>query len=176
MANCPIDLNTAKWHLHREGYDDDNALIASQMEQATDLVEKLNGRTLSAARTRFLYLDAFPVANGGRIELPWPPAAAVTSIKYLDTAGAEQTLAPTDYRVDVTSFVGRVTPAYGLTWPDTYAGIKAVTIEYTAGYATASGVPPDAISAILRALCRLYENRGEAPLDIADLLLADRVF
>src|SRR6185295_4859943 len=51
----------------------------------------------------------------GAIEIPWPPLQSVTSIKYLDANGQEQTLPPADYTVDTISEPGLVIPATA--WP-----------------------------------------------------------
>ena len=76
-------------------------------------------------------LDCFP----GEILLQGP-VRAVTSITYVDSDGATQTLASSEYTVDTKSTVCRVVPAYGLCWPSTREHINSVTIRYKAGYVT----------------------------------------
>jgi uncharacterized phiE125 gp8 family phage protein len=177
MAICPIDIVTVKKHLGEfPDVVDEDALIATWMDSATERCERITGHTISAARTRFLYFDRFP----SRIELPYPPVISVTSIKYRDTGGVERTLDPSLYQVDILSFVPRVVPAYGTDWPDTREVPNAVTIEYIAGYSTAAAAVaalPSYVSWILIQICKANENRdGSLPLDDGPLgLLVDRI-
>ena len=83
----------------------------------------------------------------------------MTSIKYLDSAGVQQTLAATEYTLDELSEPGWIVPAYNVTWPDTYATINAVEVVYVAGYANAAAVPQSIKQWILLHVGHLYENR-----------------
>jgi uncharacterized phiE125 gp8 family phage protein len=66
---------------------------------------------------------------------------SVTSIKYLDLNGAEQTLASNQYLVDTYSEPAQVTPAYNVEFPELYAVPNNVKVRYVAGYT--SGGSPD---------------------------------
>jgi uncharacterized phiE125 gp8 family phage protein len=66
---------------------------------------------------------------------------SVTSIKYLDLNGAEQTLAANQYLVDTYSEPAQVTPAYNVEFPELYAVPNNVKVRYVAGYT--SGGSPD---------------------------------
>lgn len=90
------------------------------------------------------------------ILLPRPPAISITSITYLDTTGAEQTLDPSMYRLDDNSEPARLTPAFGQQWPETANLPGSVKIVYQAGYDT----PPQVyLQAILLTLGSYYSNR-----------------
>ena len=91
--------------------------------------------------------------------VPVPPLQSVTSIKYLDTAGAEQTLASYTYRVDAVREPGRIALDYGKYWPSTYPVMNAVTVRFVAGYAT---VPEPIRWALLMLINELYEQRQES--------------
>lgn len=72
------------------------------------------------------------------IELPYPPLISVTSIKYDDGNGDEQTLVEdTDYRVvgSNTRQKAFVTPIYGGNWPTSVRNDdESVRIRFQAGY------------------------------------------
>jgi uncharacterized phiE125 gp8 family phage protein len=90
----PISLDEAKDHLRVVTTDEDQ-YISSLCLAATDFAEKFQNRTF-VKRTRTMVLDAFPTV----IRPPWPPLISVTTLKYIDSDGAEQTLSNTLYRVD----------------------------------------------------------------------------
>lgn len=153
----PITTDDARLHL-RLGDDEigNDALIAASITAAREYAEHYTGRSL-AAKTLEMALDAFP-SWGGEIELDMPPVTEVTSIKYDDTAGVEQTLSPSAWRFsDYGEAPRRVTPAYGTCWPSTRCQRNAVRILYTVG----ASCPQVAKNAILLIVGHLFENRQE---------------
>lgn len=115
-----------------------------------------------------------------------PPLQSVTSISYLDTAGASQTLATANYVVDTSTTPATITLAYGYTWPSTRDQIAAVTVVYIAGYTATANIPPPIKQAILMLIGYWYENRetvgdtvGELtqlPFSVQSLLTPYRVY
>jgi hypothetical protein len=89
------------------------------------------------------------------IRLPFPPFIEIDSIKYIDPAGAEQTLVEgTDYRI-LPGPPAWIVPTFGKTWPSTREEDDAVRVRWRAGMIDASGSPEtvnDALSANLDAL------------------------
>jgi uncharacterized phiE125 gp8 family phage protein len=149
----PVTLAETKLHCKVDGTDDDTlltALIIAARQQA----EHRTGRAL-CTQTLEVVLDAFPDA----VKLPMPPAASVTSVKYLDDAGVEQTLLNTAYSLDKDSQPGWVTPAYATSWPSTYAVPNAVRVRYVAGYGAPAAVPQSIKAWILMAVSTLYVQR-----------------
>jgi len=135
----PLTAADVKEHLHidsavtDEGFDE---WIKAAREEA----EQLTGRSL-ITQTWEQVLHGFPP---GSIALGWPPVIAITSIKYIDEAGAEQTLDASHYTLDEVTVPGHVGPSVAYpTWPSTQAGrVNAVRVRFTAGYgATAAAVP-----------------------------------
>lgn len=126
----PITLAEAKARLRYDGSDEDG-LINELITAARQRVEQETNRTL-LQHTRTLTLDRWP--PGGLIFLPNPPAIAVSSIGYVDTAGDSQTVSSGDYLVDVTAEPARITAAHATTWPTLRQQIAAVTVTYTCGY------------------------------------------
>jgi uncharacterized phiE125 gp8 family phage protein len=103
-----------------------------------------------------LVVDEFPTAE---ILIPLPPLQSVTSIKYDDGAGVEQTLATDQYEVDTVSQPGWVVPIT-TGWPTSiFEGINAVRIRFVAGYNPSSNSPDDLVVNIpgsLKAAMYLY--------------------
>jgi hypothetical protein len=83
---------------------------------------------------------------------------AVESIKYIDTAGSEITLATSEYSVDAVSVPGRVHLAYGKSWPSARSQWDAVKVVYSVGWAV-DVVPEPIKQAILLLVSQMYENR-----------------
>jgi uncharacterized phiE125 gp8 family phage protein len=76
------------------------------------------------------------------IKLPHPPVSSITSVKYIDTDGTEQTLSSTLYVLDDYPLVPFIREVYGTTWPTARDEPNAVRVRYVAGYgANASDVP-----------------------------------
>jgi len=139
----------------------DDIYIGTLITTAREICEELQHRAY-ITRTYELTLDAWPC---GALELPMPPAIAISSITYIDSAGTASTWTPvTEYQLDATGFVGRVTPAYGYQWPSaTLRELAGIKITYTAGYgATASSVPSKVRHAIMMLVGDLYENREDS--------------
>ena len=155
----PITLTEAKQHL-RVTHTDDDAMIAIYLQAARQHIDGRDGWLGRAIMTQTweLSLDCFPL--DGTIRLPFPPLQSVTSVKYDDSIGDEQTLAPDAYSVDAESQPGWVVMNAG-GWPATFAGINAARIRFVAGYGTAAEVPASIKAALLLMLGTLYENRSE---------------
>jgi hypothetical protein len=177
----PVSLDEAKVQCSVDNtavYDELlNGLISSARQQA----EHETGRAL-CTQVRERVLDGFllykrdPVQQGridtmainpgrycaasGSITLRGSPIASVDAITYLDAAGQQQTLAPTEYIADIDSEPGRVLPAYGKTWPATYPVPNAVRIRYTCGYGAASAVPQAIKQWMKLVISTLFDQRG----------------
>ena len=136
----PVTLEYVKARSRIDGAEFDD-VIPSLIADAREVAEHKTGCAL-CSQVWELYLDAFPES----FELRPAPVINVVSIKYLDTAGVEQTLDPQDTILDNKSNVmpGYITPAYGKAWPDTYPVPNAVTVRFTAGYGDAGSVPQSA--------------------------------
>lgn len=107
-----------------------------------------------------LALDEFPNDPDRPIWIPRYPLVSITSITYVDTAGASQTWASSKYRVDTAHRPGRVTPAYGETWPSTRDQTGAVVVRFVAGHgAAATDVPEVMRLAVMAYVAHLYAHR-----------------
>lgn len=163
----PVSLQEAKLHLRLiadpadTSVHPDDDLIRSLIVAARQGAEHLTGRALMP-QTWELALDSFE----DEIRPPNPPLVSVTSVKYTDTAGAEQTLDPSAYKVDDYSEPARLVPAYGTTWPAMRSEPNAVRVRYTAGYQDAAAVPAQVRSWILLRVGTLYEHREDVAAGI----------
>ena len=151
-----VSLEAIKCFLRLPADDDDNDVMLEQLiGAATNYVEVLLGRAL-ITQTWEYKLDYFPF----EFQLPRPPAISVTSIAYVDTDGASQTLATSVYQTDFSSEPGRISLDDGQTWPSTLTGeLNAVTVTYTAGYGTdTTDVPANIQTAIMFLVQDYYDN------------------
>ena len=134
----PVTRDEAKLFAQETATAEDS-LVDSLIIGARIYAEGYTNRQLVTA-TWYLYLDRFPRV----IQPPMPPLQATGfSIKYTDTAGAEQTLDSGEYQVDVKSEPGRIAPAYSKVWPSVRTQtLNVVTVEFQAGYGTAASDVP----------------------------------
>lgn len=153
-ATEPLDLATAKLHCRVDGSDED-ALITALIVAAREKAEHETGRAL-VTQTWELVHDEF---LWGCL-LRKSPVQSVTSVKYLDAdSGVEQTLDPAEYLLDKDSEPGAVVPAYGKSWPGTYAVPNAVRVRYVCGYGAAAAVPQAIKQWMLLAIGTMYAQR-----------------
>lgn len=151
VATEPVTLAEAKLHLRVDATDEDT-LITTMITVAREFAEHYTGRAL-APQTLEMALDKFPK---DRIDLDMPPVTSVTSVKYTDTAGVEQTVLATDYSLSTYGESRQISLADSKTWPSTQDIADAVRIRYVTGYTTA---PKAVKSAMLLLIGHLYENR-----------------
>lgn len=154
----PVSLADVKLHLRVDSTDED-ALILALIAAARRQIEAETGRAL-LTQTWELWLDAWPA--GDVLEIPLPPLASVSSIKYYDTADTEATLSAATYYVDAKSEPGRVALADGQAWPTTtLRPINGVCVTFVAGWTAQGSIPTDLLAALKLLTAWLYENRGD---------------
>jgi uncharacterized phiE125 gp8 family phage protein len=111
------------------------------------------------------------------VVLPCGPVTSISSIKYLDEDGVEQTLSASVYQ-RLTD--GRVVLNLDEEWPDLYDDPEAVRVRYVAG-----DTPAAIKAAVLLMVGHLYANREAVvtgtiatalPLSVQGLLAPYRVF
>lgn len=173
----------------RQWQDIDDAVIDRMVGMATSLCEDWAGRFF-LTRTVELSLDGFPgtanflghdaahhpnlrlpaSAATDPIWLPRPMLQDVSSVKYDDADGAEQTLATDQYQVvgkSMPKVQGRVVLAVDGEWPETADKPEAVRISYTAGYGDApASVPAHVVAAVYRVMADLYAFRENTVLGL----------
>lgn len=165
----PVDINALKRNLHILDTNQDTYL----QEILSAVIEKVQnsiGRQLARA-TYTGYLDDFP-DDDVDVTITLGPVAAISSIKYYDSANALQTMDTADYQLDNIDLDAR------LRFSETYTvyedKMNAVEIEFTTGWADAASVPKDLKDAIIWIASKRYLNPENAGKEI-DLSPADNV-
>ena len=161
----PISEDEAKLHLRIETVEEyENNNIARWIAAARRQAETATVRRLINSTWDIKY-DCFPASSGATLVLPYPPLSSVTSVKYIDTDGTEQTWGSSNYTVDSPSGDnperGRIYPVYAGLWPtDVRPWKDVVTVRYVAGYGTAgSDVPEDILNGMYLLIGHYSENR-----------------
>lgn len=156
----PITPSEAKTQI-RIDHADEDPYIESLITVARQEAERIAWRQYITATWKLL-LDRFPKRDFP-IYVPRPPLQSVSQIQYVDQNGATQTLDAAKYTVDADSEPGRITPAFGETWPLTRKQIHAVTVTFVAGYgAAASDVPEPPKHWMKLHIAHWYEHREMA--------------
>jgi len=130
----PVTLDEVKLNSRIE-IDADDDLLTSLIQTSREFCEQYQNKAY-ATQTITAKMDSF---CSSEIELPCPPLVSVTSIKYYDISGVEQTVSTTVYDIDTTSEPGKIFLKYNQTWPSDCRGHhNDVTIVYIAGYSVSS--------------------------------------
>lgn len=188
----PLSLDEAKLHL-RVDFGDDDTLIMALIVAARQFAETITRRALVQQQWKIVG-DRFPSPMAGRLTeywlgqqwglagmggisnflptdrtgygilIPLAPLISIDSIKYLDTAGVQQTLSNSVYKIDSVSEPARVLPAFGQSWPTTRQEINAVEVTFTCGYTVNNPIPEGIKSWMKIRLATLYENREEVAI------------
>lgn len=157
-----LELIEVKKHLRIDCGDDDG-VIERLTNAAIEWVESETGALMKLQSWMFK-LDGFPV-DGEPIVLPRGPIAAVPTIAYIDTAGASQTWASTNYACNLAHLPAMVWLKSGKYYPATANQRQAVTITADLGFSSGSGdenyIPDSMIQAVHMLVAHWYENRGE---------------
>jgi uncharacterized phiE125 gp8 family phage protein len=151
----PVSLTETKLHLKVDAADEDT-LITSLIQVATAQCENYTWLTLM--QTVFEKVDDDFDAC---IKIDTYPVSSIDSVKYYDIANVLQTLAATDYESDLINAPAMIKMKYGNIKPDTYPRFDAVTVRFTAGYASASAVPVAIKQGMLMLIGHLYANRED---------------
>ena len=153
----------------------EDALLASYIRAARVRVEGFTRRRLISQEVEFRR-DGL----GGVIRLPVDPVISLDQITYLDTAGTEQVLSGSLYRMRRSVMPFEVIPTPNAVWPAVLADLDTVGIVLTVGYGPdPEDVPEDFRAAIRGLAAHYYANREavspdagpELPLGVRDLLL-----
>lgn len=141
----PVTLAEVKAQLSIQTADTEvDAIITRRITEARQVVETITGRSIMPCQWEVV-LDSFP----DEIELFYPPATSIVSIKYIDLNQIEQTIDAADYALDSDSNTNWVLPAYGTDWPTPLDTINAVRVRYQSGYSSALDVPGPIKEAIM---------------------------
>ncbi len=158
-AQLPITVEQLKVHLRVTHIHEDEYLQTIIIPSAVASVEADLRRALITQSWEWVFDNGFP--GTGMIKFPKPPLQSVTHVKYLDTAGATQTFASSNYTVETRGTFGRLWLNDGITWPDTQIQTPgSAWIEFVAGYGDDQDNVPGGICGLIMLLAaHIYENR-----------------
>ncbi|MBB4272784.1 head-tail connector protein [Rhizobium mongolense] len=151
----PVTLDEVKRRL-RIDFEDDDADIELMIASARDHAEKYCNVRF-ASQTVEMKCDGFCDLD----RLPEAPVSSVTSISYVDTDGAAQTLATSVYELRADALEAAIVTKYGEQWPPIRLGSR-ITVTAVVGYAEA---PPAVKHAILLFIADAYEARENAKIE-----------
>lgn len=161
----PISVSEAKAHM-RVDFTDDDDYITALIVAARTIAEERTNRAL-ITQTWDYVLDDFPCGNA--IKIRKPKLQSVTSVKYIDSDGTENTMPTTDYLVDTDSSPGRIVLKFAKIWPTAILQpASAVRIRMVCGYGLAVAVPQPLKQAIFFLVAHWYENRE--PVNIGNIV------
>ncbi|HEY9092839.1 head-tail connector protein [Parasphingorhabdus sp.] len=147
----PVSLAQAKAQCRIEESDEDD-LLALYIASARAHAEAYCGAVF-AERSLVAHCDSF--ADMAR--LPFAPVNSVTSIEYIDVAGAAQTLSVTIYELRADGLDTAIALKPGAVWPGIQPGSR---ITLTASVGT---VPPkDVLHAMLLFIADSFDRREHA--------------
>ena len=150
----PVSLADAKAHLN-ETRSSEDATIARLITVATESLQAKYWTQFVTA-TYDQYFDSF--ADIGVLQRH--PVLTVSSVKYTDIDGDEQTVSTSVWEQGDENGRGVVRLAYNQTWPSDCRGhVDSVVVRYTCGHGVASSVPEQVKQAILLMVADLYTFR-----------------
>lgn len=158
----------------------EDTLVDGYVKAARQAAEDYLGRglltqTWTLAISDFVRIIPLPMAA---------PLASVTSVKYYDEAGVQQTLATSVYTVDTRSRPGRIALAAGQTWPTVQSlrRVNRIEIAYVVGYTSASLIPAAILQGMRVLIGSMDADRDgmgigtDQALRVAKSFWTDRVF
>ena len=154
-ASEPVTATEVYRHLRLVEDDTEKAYADAVAVVAREWVEQHTGRAL----LQQTYEVTFDHWWDGYVELPYPPLQSVTSVKYIDNDGVEQTLSSSLYDVFTGDPIGRIQWAYDASAPVARGEPGAIRIRFVAGYADADAVPEGLKQSILLLAAQWFENR-----------------
>lgn len=150
-----VSLARMKEHLHVLHADED-ALIQAYLDAAT---QRLDGPTGILGRAMLsqewtLRVNGFSCIG----ELPLAPVIGITSVKYWDADGVQQTLPATVYELRSADATPEIVLRQGQTWPTVQSRWDAVEVVAQYGY---TAVPDPIAVAIMLVVEGWFDSRGK---------------
>lgn len=175
----PFTVEEAKAQI-RSVQNQEDGIVASYIKAARAAAEKYLGRGLLTQTITLNLSDFVPV-----LSLPMAaPLQSVTTVKYYDTDGTQQTLASSYYTVDTIGHPGRLALASGQSWPAVDGDRKVGRIEiiYLVGYTSRDLIPEEIKQGMRVLIGNMDADRdgmdpnSEQAMRVAKMFWTDRVF
>jgi uncharacterized phiE125 gp8 family phage protein len=164
----PLALAAAKEFARVDGSAFDTE-ISSYIAGARDSIEAMTSTRLI---TQAVEVRADSFADLDR--LPVGPVQAVSEIRYLDSAGAEQLLDQATYELVGSDLDCGIRPSVGANWPSAAVREGAIAVQLTVGYGDdAAALPGDLNLALLYTVRGLFDDK---PVDVERWLVNRRIY
>jgi uncharacterized phiE125 gp8 family phage protein len=162
----PVSLAEFKDHARVDSADSDG-LLAGYIMAARQWAESICGLALMT-QTIDAYFDGFDCD----LILPRGPAQSVTSVSYVDTAGATQTVSSSEYLLNSRDRVNDIRLLPGYSWPQTRDQANSVTVRYVAGFGALQSAVPEPIRHAILFYSRHLYDMNDADRGAAEALMA----
>lgn len=174
-SELAVKLEDARAQLRMDDLRHDDTYIIGLIKSQVALIERVYSVAF-LTKTVEEYQSGFPVSSSLPMYLAIAPVSAITSIKYVDSTGNEQTWSNSEYESRITPTETYVIPKVNYCYPsDLMIRPDAIRIVYTAGFGSVpSSVPDDYRLGILDRIGRAYTNREDSPesaYSMSDVLL-----
>ena len=162
----PLSVADVKTHTYIDHIDDDSE-IAMLVSATRDHVERYCNLKI-ATQTVDVACDSF----SDFCFLPFGPVQSITSIKYIDGGGVEQTLNPSVYQLRADELDGSIVRKFGQSWPGHRPG-ERIVVRAVVGFAA---VPPAIKHAMLLLVASGFmvrEAQAQVAISTVDALLSN---
>lgn len=162
-ASEPISATEAKLQARIDDTASDD-LLTIYISAARQFVETYTGTRLVSQTV---------LMQGSSFDEPLPdgPVVSVSSVKYLDPNGAEQTLSTDVYEIVTAGLSAAIRLKVNQSWPSIRDASDAVRVTAVCGYST---LPDPIKGALLLTVASWFDNRSVGPIpDGAYALLAN---
>lgn len=150
-----ISLADAKAHLRVTDTNQD-AVIADCIKSATGLIEKYTNQLLTS-RTFVAYLNYSEFQAYCPIQIWSYPVTAISSVKYLDTNGTEQTFSSANYSTNIADSPAEILPT---TTPTVQQNVlNPYRVYFTAGFTDVAQIDPELIGWVKIFTAFFYQTR-----------------
>lgn len=154
-ASEPVSLVEAKAQCRVDGTDEDNTLNL-YIGAAREFVEEYTGTKLVSQTV---------LMQGARFsdlaKLPTAPVISVSSVEYLDSDGAEQTLSTDTWEAVTTGLDPHIRLKINQSWPSIRPASDAVRVTAVCGYET---LPQPIKAAMLLIIASWFDSRAIGPV------------
>jgi uncharacterized phiE125 gp8 family phage protein len=164
-AKLPVPLEDARQQLRMDELAHDDAYVEGLIYAQCSYVENQYACAL-LSKTIEEYHSEFPVFISDPLWLRIAPFQSITSVKYVDSDGAEQEWSSSEYDTKIMKSGAFIIPKPAFSWPTDLADRPdAVKVTYEAGYgSTPASIPRFVTLGILSRVGRAYTQR-EDPLN-----------
>lgn len=180
----PVRVDEMVDHMRLHTGLNEDAYLQDLITAARGYIETITNRQLITA-TWEVRLSGFPGSPTYPLQLLPAPVASVTSVTYVDDAGASQVWPTNSYQVDLAAEPAEILPGYQVLWPMARDVVGAVKVRFVAGYgSTGSSVPASLRHLIKLLVAHWYEHRepvitgttvNQLPMAIESLLWQHRL-